>query len=94
MDKIRCSQNRPIVFDTNVIKIIWLTWLFEMTKMTKAISWCGITNFIFKLKIKLFIWIYNGIMELCFGTIGKSKTLPPLTWDSTLKKINSGWHYY
>jgi hypothetical protein len=25
-------------------------------------------------------------MELFFGTIGESKTLPPLPWDSTLKK--------
>jgi len=27
MDKIECSQNRPIIFDKNVTKIIWLTWL-------------------------------------------------------------------
>jgi hypothetical protein len=63
MDKIGCNQNKPVVFDTNVTKIIWLTWLFKMTKMTKVISWCGIINFIYK-KIKLFIWIYNDIMEL------------------------------
>jgi hypothetical protein len=27
MNKIGCSQNKPIIFDTNVTKIIWLTWL-------------------------------------------------------------------
>jgi hypothetical protein len=27
MDKIGCSHNKPVVFDTNVIKNIWLTWL-------------------------------------------------------------------
>jgi len=37
--------------------------------MTKAISWCGIINLIFKLKIKLFIWIYNDIIELFFGIV-------------------------
>jgi hypothetical protein len=37
---------------------------YEMTKMIKAISWYGIINFIFKLKIKLFLWIYNDIMKL------------------------------
>jgi hypothetical protein len=56
-----------------------------MTKMIKAISWCGIINYILKLKIKLFIWMYNDIMELFFGSIGESKTLLPLTWDSILK---------
>jgi len=39
----------------------WLKWLFEMIKV---INWNDIINFIFKLKIKLFIWIYNDIMKL------------------------------
>ncbi len=34
--------------------------------MTKAISWHDITNLIFKLKIKLFIWIHNDIMKFKF----------------------------
>jgi len=34
--------------------------------MTKVISWHDIINFIFKLKIKLFIWIYTDIMKLYF----------------------------
>ncbi len=29
--------------------------------------------------------MYNDIMELFFGSIGESKTLLPLTWDSILK---------
>jgi hypothetical protein len=61
MDKIGCSQNKPIVFDTNVTKIIWLTWLLELIKMTKVTSWCGITNLIFILRIKLLLFIYNAI---------------------------------
>jgi len=46
--------------------------------MTKVISWHDIINFIFKLKIKLFIWIYTDIMKLYFyffWTISESKTL-------------------
>jgi hypothetical protein len=35
-----------------------------MAKMIKAISWYGIINLIFKLKIELFLWIYNDIMKL------------------------------
>jgi hypothetical protein len=34
-----------------------------MIKMTNAISLCGIIKFIFKFKIKIFIWIYNDIMN-------------------------------
>ncbi len=41
----------------------------------------------FKLKIKLFVWRYNDIMEFVFGTIGEFKTLPPLIWDLTLKFV-------
>jgi hypothetical protein len=37
-----------------------------MIKMTNAISWRGIIKFIFKLKIKLFIWVYNDIMNHYF----------------------------
>jgi hypothetical protein len=32
--------------------------------MFKVITWQGITNLIFKLKIKLLIWINNDIMIL------------------------------
>jgi hypothetical protein len=32
--------------------------------MIKAISWYGIIIFIFKLKIELFLWIYNDIIKL------------------------------
>jgi hypothetical protein len=34
--------------------------------MTKAINFSWIIDFIFKLKIELFIWIYNYIMEILF----------------------------
>jgi len=64
MDKIGCSQNKPIIFYTNVTKIIWLMWLLELIKMTKATSWHGITNLIFILRIKLFIFNYNGTIKL------------------------------
>jgi len=37
-----------------------------MTKMTKAINFSCIIHFIFKIKIELFIWICNDIMELLF----------------------------
>jgi hypothetical protein len=58
-----------------------------MTKMIKAISWYDIINFIFKLKIQLFLWIYNAIMKLqLFWTIGEFKMLLPLTLDSRLEK--------
>jgi hypothetical protein len=40
-----------------------LRCLSKMTKITRVINWHGITNLIFNLKVKLFIWIYNDIME-------------------------------
>ncbi len=63
MDKIGCNQNKPIVLDTNVTKIIWLRWLFEMIKMSKATSWRGIL-ILFSYQIKLSVFIYNDIIKL------------------------------
>jgi hypothetical protein len=40
----------------------WLKWLFKKTKMFKVITWQGIINLIFRLKIKLLLWINNDIM--------------------------------
>jgi hypothetical protein len=42
----------------------WLRCLFKKTKITKVISWHGIPILDFKLKVKLFLLIYNDIMKL------------------------------
>jgi hypothetical protein len=67
---------------TNMIKdkyLKWLRCLFEMTKMIKAINWCGITNLIFKEKIN---YSYEYIMTLWiffWEPLNESKTMSSLT---------------
>jgi hypothetical protein len=67
---------------TNMTKddcLKWLRWLFEMTKMTKVISWHGITNLIY-----LCVFIMTLLTFKLFWIIDESKMFPPSSWDSTL----------
>jgi hypothetical protein len=64
MDKIDCSHNKLVIFDTNVTKNIWLKWL----NILKLLTWLKLlvdVALLISFSIKFYIiymFIYNDIM--------------------------------